>query len=190
MKKTVRVRFKGKPLGIGPIRVTEGIDPLEVAFFLAKELKRTNPVDTGKSRRAWTVQGHANGNVTVYNKVHYVQYLEKGHSQQAPDGFIRQSMAKTKRWMRTVSPEDEETFEFTGKSVDRLLEAKTIKLLTERKKLEDVPVFINPTITTSDEVVSKLINTLIEEGRRKNTLPILIRERINRLLIALGIIRG
>lgn len=190
MKRTVKVKFKGQPLLFAPIRVPSYADPLEVAFYLARELKRTNPVDTGKSRRAWTVQGHANGNVTVFNKVHYVQYLEKGHSKQAPDGFIRQAMSKTRKWQRTLKAEDEPTFTFTGKSVDKLLEAKTLQLLADRQKLEAVTTTIAPSIITSDEVVAKLINTLIEEGRRRNTLPSLIEKQLNRLLIALGIIRG
>lgn len=190
MKRTVKVKFKGQPLGIAPIRVPSYADPLEVGFYLARELKRTNPVDTGKSRRGWTVQGHANGNVTVYNKVQYVQYLEKGHSKQAPSGFIRQALSKTRRWMRTIQLDDEPTFDFTGKAVDRLLEAKTIKLLTERHELLKTTAVIAPIQATTDEIVAKLINRIIEEGIRKNLSSSITQNQINKLLIALGIING
>lgn len=190
MKRTVRVKFKGQAASVRPIKVPEYADPLEVGFYLARELKRTNPVDTGKSRRAWTVQGHKNGNVTVYNKVNYVQYLEKGHSKQAPNGFIEQAISKTRKWQRTLQLEDEPTFDFTGKAVDRLLEAKTIKLLTERSKLEEVTKTITPALSTDDIIVAKLINTLIEEGRQQNTIPSQIRRRIAELLTTLGIING
>lgn len=190
MKRTVRVKFKGQAVSVRPIKVPQYADPLEVGFYLARELKRTNPVDTGKSRRAWTVQGHKNGNVTVYNKVNYIQYLEKGHSKQAPNGFVEQAISKTRKWQRTLNPDDEPKFDFTGKSVDRLLESKTIQILANRSKLEEVTKTITPALSTSDEVVAKLINTLIEEGRQRNTIPVQIKRQITDLLLTLGIING
>ena len=163
-----------------------------MGFYLARELKRTNPYDTGRSRRGWTLKSYQNGNVVVFNKVHYVQYLEAGHSKQAPNGFIQQSIAKTKRWMNSLSPEEPSSINFTGKAVDRLLEAATIKTIEQRSSISktDAVLTLPVTATVSDETVASLINTLIEEGKRKNTLPAQLKRKIRQLLIALGVIRG
>lgn len=48
---------------------------------------RDNPVDTGYSQSQWVKD--ENG---VYNDTEYVIYLEEGHSDQAPTGFINRNI--------------------------------------------------------------------------------------------------
>ena len=193
---TVKVQFPGQSsvkTNIKTIHVPEGIDAVEVGFYLARELKRTNPYDTGRSRRGWTLRGYDNGNVIVFNKVKYVQYLENGHSDQARNGFIAISINKTIRWVRTLSPEEPtSSIEFTGKAVDRLLEAATIKTIEQRSSIRkiDATLTLPVTATVTDETIAALINTLIEEGRRRNTIPSVLKRKIRELLITLGVVRG
>lgn len=100
-KPRVTVRFDGITQRLSsPIRVKKGINTLDVSTHLATELKRRNPVDTGRSRRGWRIKIKANGDNIVRNRVHYVQYLERGHSKQAPDGFVEQAKIRTRRWLR------------------------------------------------------------------------------------------
>ena len=192
---TVRVRFKGQgsvKTNIKTIYVPDGIDPVEVGFHLASLLKQKNPFDTGRSRRGWTLTTYDNGNVVVFNKVHYVQYLENGHSDQARSGFIAISINETIRWMRGLSPEEVSTISLTGKATDRLLESATIKAIEQRVTIDKTSVSLAmPVITeVTDETIVRLINTLIEEGRRNNTLPALLKKKIRKLLVSLGVIRG
>jgi len=62
--------------------------------YATKTLRIVTPVDTGKARSGWNSEttkdrdGFVNG--TIYNKVEYVEYLNKGHSKQAPRYFIEQ----------------------------------------------------------------------------------------------------
>jgi len=193
MKKTIKVKFKGQRSTVRPIKVPAYADPLEAAFYLSKTLKQTNPVDTGRSRRAWTIQEHDNGNITVYNKVHYVQYLEKGHSKQAPNGFIEQAISKTRRWIRGRDEESETNLNFTGKSVDRSIEASTLKILKKREARVEAELSLNANAVSSitDAAIAELINNLIAEGKANNTLSSVVKRRIRELLISLGVvIRG
>jgi len=192
---TVKVQFKGQgsvKTDIKTIYVPEGIDPVEVGFHLASLLKRKNPFDTGRSRRGWTLRSYESGNVVVFNKVHYVQYLENGHSDQARNGFIAISINETIRWMRGLSPEEASTISLTGKATDRLLESATIRAVEQRTNTTkpSTSLSIDAVTSVSDETVAKLINTLIEEGRRRNTLPSILRRKILKLLESLGVIRG
>lgn len=56
-------------------------------------LRDRTPIRTGRARRGWIAESVNRGDVDdrrIYNKVPYIQYLEAGHSKQAPRGFIRQ----------------------------------------------------------------------------------------------------
>lgn len=48
----------------------------------------STPVDTGYARSNWVVEQDAQYSATVVNRVDYIEYLEAGHSIQAPDGII------------------------------------------------------------------------------------------------------
>lgn len=91
----------------------------KVALELMNKLTLKNPVDTGLSRGNW--QGDVQTNeeivsvvrgpsevvgellqnldrleayavVFLFNNIHYITYLEEGHSGQAPDGFVALSI--------------------------------------------------------------------------------------------------
>lgn len=72
----------------------------EISDDLRDELKRRTPVDTGKAQRGWK-QRHRRNRSTVSNRVKYIQRLEDGHSKQAPQGFVDQSINKIKRNARS-----------------------------------------------------------------------------------------
>lgn len=46
----------------------------------------------------WKKVGHK---IFVFNNVKYMKYLAKGHSKQAPSGWIPLSVAETKAWMKS-----------------------------------------------------------------------------------------
>lgn len=48
---------------------------------------RKTPIDKGRARRGWRVEKRSTGS-NVVNRVPYIDELEKGHSQQAPNGII------------------------------------------------------------------------------------------------------
>jgi hypothetical protein len=56
---------------------------------LALRIQARTPVDTGNARDGWNIDGDA-----IVNFVEYIQYLEYGHSQQAPNGMVRVTLAE------------------------------------------------------------------------------------------------
>lgn len=102
-KPVVRVRIKGKGFE-GAIKVPSYIAQEDVAFILDKEISKRTPIDTGYARSGWQLDPKKNGNVWVENDVKYVQYLEDGHSRQAPNGFVDQAVSATIKRMRKKSP--------------------------------------------------------------------------------------
>ena len=66
--------------------------------YATKTLKLVTPVDTGKARAGWEDQtyyapdGYLDG--SILNKVEYIEYLNRGHSKQAPSYFIEQVLMK------------------------------------------------------------------------------------------------
>lgn len=63
-----------------------------LALKIIKEnLADRTPIRTGRARRGWASSQSGPGFKERYleNKVPYVIYLEKGHSRQAPNGFIK-----------------------------------------------------------------------------------------------------
>ena len=62
--------------------------------FATETLKVVTPVDTGKARRGWRNEirkdydGFVDGE--IINEVEYIEYLNNGHSKQAPKYFIEQ----------------------------------------------------------------------------------------------------
>jgi hypothetical protein len=72
----------------------------EISNDLTKELRSRTPIDTGKARRGWR-EHISRRKATVKNKVEYISALEDGHSKQAPQGFVNQSINKIKRNARS-----------------------------------------------------------------------------------------
>lgn len=60
----------------------------DVTNDLQSELKRRTPVDTGRARDGW-IQNKGRSVNTIRNSVPYIDELEKGHSNQAPDGMVQ-----------------------------------------------------------------------------------------------------
>ena len=59
----------------------------QIALDFHRGVKRRTPVDTGNARNAWDVD--LNGeNPIVENNVEYIGALNRGHSKQAPAGFV------------------------------------------------------------------------------------------------------
>ena len=65
------------------------------SFALEKRIKRDMPVDTGRARASWGHGGESiwiktDGGLAIEqgSNVDYIVYLNRGHSQQAPAGFI------------------------------------------------------------------------------------------------------
>jgi len=62
--------------------------------YATETLRVVTPVDTGEARSNWKSETHKDKdgfvNGTIYNKVEYIEYLNKGHSKQAPRYFIEQ----------------------------------------------------------------------------------------------------
>lgn len=104
-RKKLEVRVK--ILGLhpyGPIKVPQYTDPETVALLLEQEIRKRTPIDTGEARAGWEIDLFKNGNVRLTNNVDYVQYLQFGHSRQAPRGFAMQALTATRRRMRLKSP--------------------------------------------------------------------------------------
>lgn len=60
--------------------------------YYYQELRDRTPIRTGRARRGWIAETRGGlRDRLIYNKVPYIQYLEAGHSKQAPRGFVRQS---------------------------------------------------------------------------------------------------
>lgn len=66
----------------------------EMSKDLTNELRKTTPVDTGRARRGWSRKLTGSMGARISNKVPYISFLEKGHSQQAPKGMITPSINK------------------------------------------------------------------------------------------------
>lgn len=66
--------------------------------FAVKTLRVVTPVDTGEARSGWEdrtymgFDGYLDG--TILNKVEHIEYLNRGHSKQAPSYFIEQVLIK------------------------------------------------------------------------------------------------
>jgi hypothetical protein len=66
--------------------------------YATKTLKVVTPVDTGEARAGWedktfyASDGYLDG--TISNDVEHIEYLNNGHSKQAPRYFIEQVLTK------------------------------------------------------------------------------------------------
>lgn len=65
----------------------------KLAFDLQAGLKLRTPVDTGTARNGWDVD-LAGEYPIVMNNVEYIGYLNEGHSDQAPAGFVEAEIDK------------------------------------------------------------------------------------------------
>jgi len=64
-----------------------------VALDFERRAADKTPVDTGRAKGAWRTK-EAGKFWDVVNGVPYIVALEFGHSQQAPDGMVRRSLAE------------------------------------------------------------------------------------------------
>ena len=85
-----------------------------IAIQAVGEFARLTPVDTGRARAGWypamrtlkipagagdegSIEMNFSGDnpyIEINNRVHYVIYLEYGHSKQAPQGMVRRTLTK------------------------------------------------------------------------------------------------
>ena len=68
----------------------------KVAEDALVEAKKQTPIDKGTARRNWKIQ-HGNKEVLVYNRLPYIEELERGRSKQAPRGILKPTVNKIKR---------------------------------------------------------------------------------------------
>jgi hypothetical protein len=67
-------------------------------IYATEQLKIVTPVDTGEAREGWQFEierssfGKFKGG-TILNNVEHIEYLNRGHSQQAPSYFIEQVLS-------------------------------------------------------------------------------------------------
>lgn len=87
------------------LRAEIGHDFDKYADAFLRNIRALTPIDTGKARRGWKKtyrKQYEKGGVqkqytVVENAVPYVQFLEQGHSKQAPDGMIDPAIKRTRR---------------------------------------------------------------------------------------------
>lgn len=68
----------------------------KIGLDLMGRVVRKNPRDTGRSAAAWTFTRAEPSNpvAILSNNIEYIQALERGHSKQAPNGFVAVSIAE------------------------------------------------------------------------------------------------
>ena len=79
-------RFKVKGWPRPPLTGRTREQLIDTAFYRGQLYNATD----------WKKVGHV---IYVFNNVHYMQYLENGHSQQAPKGWIQGTINETRVWM-------------------------------------------------------------------------------------------
>lgn len=67
----------------------------QITDDLTSELKMRTPVDTGRARDGW-IQNKGRGVNNITNSVPYIEELDKGHSDQAPDGIVNPAIEAIK----------------------------------------------------------------------------------------------
>ena len=77
------------------VKATEGIMQVISSEMLHRIMKRT-PVDTGRARAGWRLMKTGKMKFVISNEVHYIIYLEFGHSKQAPGGMVRITLQELK----------------------------------------------------------------------------------------------
>jgi len=87
----MRIRLKGmqKTLDMVKTRQSELIKDIKKNRLLiyVKQLKDATPVDTGNARDGWRVEDNE-----IVNSVEYIEFLNDGHSDQAPARFIESTL--------------------------------------------------------------------------------------------------
>lgn len=81
----IDVNFEGGKDGVEMPDIPMLIEYVTEELFT--RIVRRTPVDTGKAADGWQIDG-----TSITNDVEYIQYLENGHSDQAPIGMIRISL--------------------------------------------------------------------------------------------------
>lgn len=54
------------------------------------------PIDKGRARRGWRTEKRSHG-YSVVNRVPYIDLLERGHSQQSPNGIVGPTVREINR---------------------------------------------------------------------------------------------
>lgn len=65
----------------------------KVSFDIHSRIKARTPVDTGRAKAGWMLQIGGSEDL-IFNNVEYINMLEYGHSQQAPAGMVRVTIAE------------------------------------------------------------------------------------------------
>jgi len=104
----------------------KGVEDLarETALKVMETVSERTPVDTGRARAGWRIslgtatggrpRGEARavadgfriglpGGLFLTNDVEYIVFLENGHSQQAPAGFVRQGLEAGRAFIKSRS---------------------------------------------------------------------------------------
>ena len=68
----------------------------KVAKDTVNVAKSNTPIDQGNARRGWRLEGAAYGK-RIVNRVPYIDYLENGHSRQAPNGILGPTVREISR---------------------------------------------------------------------------------------------
>jgi hypothetical protein len=83
--------LKIRVLGTGKVMSSLEREKEKFIDLVAKDIKdvavRRTPIDKGRARRGWRLEGTGTGK-RIVNRVPYIDVLEKGHSKQAPNGIL------------------------------------------------------------------------------------------------------
>jgi hypothetical protein len=59
---------------------------------LVEDLKEATPIDTGLAKNSWSLEYKKDSTASIANSQEYIEYLNKGSSQQAPRYFIERTI--------------------------------------------------------------------------------------------------
>tara|TARA_R100000734_G_C3315042_1_gene106824 strand:+ start:1486 stop:1800 length:315 start_codon:yes stop_codon:yes gene_type:complete len=65
----------------------------EVTDDLFNEVRQLTPVDTGRAQSGWQIMRGGDTNI-ISNAVPYIEPLDKGHSDQAPEGMTKPAVQR------------------------------------------------------------------------------------------------
>lgn len=72
----------------------------DMSSDLTQELRNETPVDTGYAKSRWRKRNTKDGAV-IQNDADYIEYLEDGHSKQAPNGMFKPALNKIKHKIKS-----------------------------------------------------------------------------------------
>ena len=72
----------------------------EVTNDLFQEVRQLTPVDTGRAQSGWNIVRGGDTNI-ISNAVPYIEPLDKGHSDQAPEGMTKPAIQRVQQYAKT-----------------------------------------------------------------------------------------